>query len=784
MDEVSVDTGIKLFIRKCDAEGPPFASLLDGVPYSESDLRFNIRRISWEGFLPFMNNVGRTWTLKQLEQMGRDYARSHIARATAIVGKIFFSPKDFYKWAYLKGHAPSTFTCISQTFTDLGKNRLQIILQMKDGFAPCKEFFYISKGAIIETPCLIGYPESSVTMRFDGNSAVYDIEYVDDRPIIDLFRRAIRWPFSVWSAGRELKKALESLQASYVEIVEAHNNLEKRIEERTTELRQAQAAKDRIFTNISHEFRTPLTLIQGPVEKMLTEEPRKDVKEQYRMVLRNTRRLLTLVNQLLDLSKLDAGELKLHVREMDIVDLVRGIASSFDSLAVQKGIRFKVLTPDESIVRWFDPDCVVKIVTNLLTNAIKFTNEKDSVVLQISITHPSSQPEVSHLAELTEDKSQISDYIFITVTDTGIGMTANELDRIFDRFYQLDRGRRREYEGTGIGLTLTKELVELHKGEITVSSEPAKGSTFTVMLPLYKEGFKPDESVHTEESIINPKKPTVEIEEPQIHDTKELTEHDDGNLPLLLIVEDNADMRKYMRSCLDHKYRIIEAVNGEDGIEKAIEMIPDMVISDVMMPMMDGFELCNELKTDELTSHIPVILLTAKASVESKLVGLETGADDYITKPFDARELMVRVRNLIEQRKKLRKCFGQDMSFIPKDIVITSTDERFLNRSLEVVKAHISDTKFTADMFAKEMFFSRMQLHRKIKSLTGCSPGKFIRMFRLKMASQLLQNHAGTIAEIANQVGYDEPSHFTEAFRKQFGVPPSEYAKEQENRQK
>jgi len=528
-------------------------------------------------------------------------------------------------------------------------------------------------------------------------------------------------------------------------------------------LREVDRMKSRFFANISHEFRTPLTLIEGPARQILTAETSNDAKENAGMIVKHTGRLLTLVNQLLDLSKIESGEMKLRVQETDIAGIVRGVAAAFESSARRKGMECRVECAEEPVVGLFDRDAVEKVFTNLLSNAFKFTTEGGEVSVVVR-TSQSPRPGV------------ISDHVEISVSDTGIGIPPDQLDKVFDRFYQVDQSQTREQEGTGIGLSLTKELVELHKGEIRVTSEPGRGTTFTVVLPLGKRDLKTHDIVEEEEAAVRPYKRGM-IKEPAITSVRESSSDD---MPTLLIVEDNADMRKYMRTYLD-SYRIIEAVNGEDGVEKAIEAIPDLIISDVMMPRMDGFELCARLKTDEKTSHIPVILLTAKAGTEHKIEGLETGADDYITKPFDARELLVRVKNLIEQRKRLQERFRGAGGFRVKDVAVTSVDERFLNRAMEVVEVHISDASFSTELFAREMFLSRMQLHRKIKALSGRSPWELVRLVRLDRAAQLLRKQAGSVAEIGFQIGYDEPTHFTEAFRKQFGVSPSEYMRQHSN---
>ncbi len=525
----------------------------------------------------------------------------------------------------------------------------------------------------------------------------------------------------------------------------------------TEHLRQIDQMKSRFFTNISHEFRTPLTLIQGPIENLLTHENHEETKRQYRMIQRNSQRLLSLVNQLLDLSKIESGQMKLRASEINIVELVRRVAAMFESLAVQKKIRVASSGLHEPIVGWFDREALEKIVTNLMSNAFKFTPLGGEIGIH-----------VSRLA--TPIKS-----VELIVKDSGIGIPRDKLNRIFDRFYQVDDAHSREHEGTGIGLALTKELVELHKGEITVESEIGRGSTFTLRLPIGKEYFRPDEIMETEKSSGGGQLTTIV----DLEGTESGHASAGDGLPSLLIVEDNGDMREYIRTSLGHNYKIFESLNGVDGIEKARETIPDLVISDVMMPKMDGLRLCEKLKTDERTSHIPVILLTARAATDSKLEGLELGADDYITKPFNAKELLVRVKNLIEQRRKLRERFRRDGPISLKEISITSADERFLKRATGVVETHIAQTGFSTDLFAKEMFLSRMQLHRKIKALTDHSPGEFVRILRLERASQLLRQRTGTIAEIAYQVGFDDPSYFSEAFHKQFGQSPSEFQNRQ-----
>lgn len=377
----------------------------------------------------------------------------------------------------------------------------------------------------------------------------------------------------------------------------------------------------------------------------------------------------------------------------------------------------------------------------------------------------------------------MSGYIQITVSDTGIGIPSDRLDKVFDRFYQVDDSYTREHEGSGIGLALTKELVDLHHGKIEVRSELNKGTTFTVYLPLGKEHFKPEEIVDklSESSELSESLKLTPEEQPS--ESSELSEGFVASsprkaLPLVLIVEDNRDMRSYLQDCLASNYRVIEAVDGADGLHRATDKIPDLIISDVMMPRMDGFQMCERVKSDERTSHIPVILLTARATAESKIKGLELGADDYLIKPFDRAELQVRVRNLIEQRRKLRERFSRDISLPPKEIAVTSYDEKFLLRAIAIIEQHLSNPDFDVTILTREIGMSRMQLHRKLRALTNQSTNKFIRSLRLKKAADLLNQKYGNVAQIAYEVGFNNPAYFAECFRKQFGKLPSEYVRE------
>ncbi len=362
--------------------------------------------------------------------------------------------------------------------------------------------------------------------------------------------------------------------------------------------------------------------------------------------------------------------------------------------------------------------------------------------------------------------------------DTGSGISKENQSRIFDRFYQIDSRQNRSFEGTGLGLSLSKELVELHHGTITLFSEQGKGSTFKVYLPIEKQAFKYHE-ILTENDVTVEDYPL----ENQIHDYQKPDKEDvdpeyekKGNdVVQLLLVEDNQDMRTYIRDCFNEGYNIHEAENGNLGFLTATDKIPDIIISDLMMPELDGIELCGKLKTDERTSHIPVILLTALSSVEDRIKGLETGADDYIAKPFNRQELLTRVQNLTDQRRLLRERFSKEVKIQAKDIAVTSADENFLNKLISFIENNLADPDLNVDSLIEQIHLSRSQLHRKLKALTGLSSTEFIRTIRLKRAAQLLEQHHGTIAETVYAVGFNSLSYFSKCFQKQFNKTPKEY---------
>ncbi len=540
------------------------------------------------------------------------------------------------------------------------------------------------------------------------------------------------------------------------------------------EKEEADKMKSRFFANISHEFRTPLTLILGPAEKIISKVTDVDIIKDAGIIKRNSKRLLQLVNQLLDLSKLEAGKLKLEASNNNIVSFVKGIALSFESLSEEKDITLMILSEKEFIELYFDKEKMIKILSNILSNAFKFTPQDGKIT--VSITESSS-------SRASTPREVSNGFVKIKIKDTGIGIPKEEIPKLFDRFYQVDSSFTKEYEGTGIGLALTKELAELHHGNISVESELGQWTEFTISLPLGKGHLKGDE-VSTKDKQDEPE---MLIEEKKYLFSKNINEDLIENSELsylkddktiILIVEDNYDMREYIKESLDSSYIIEEAVNGEQGLRKAVKVIPDLIISDMMMPKMDGNEMTKILKNDEKTCHIPVIILTARSGQENKLEGLQTGADDYLTKPFDIKELQIRIKNIISIRKKLQEKFGRienkSSQKIEDDKVEFSTiDQKFISKLMDIIEKHISEEDFNIIDFCSELAMSRTQLHRKLKALTGKSASIYIRSVKLSKAKKMIEEQKGNISEIAYSVGFASPAYFTKCFKEEFGYPPS-----------
>ncbi len=565
--------------------------------------------------------------------------------------------------------------------------------------------------------------------------------------LIALVIRA-RFKFSVNRAKLKSQLNFEQLEA-------------KRVKELDT-------VKTQLYTNITHEFRTPLTVILGMAQQVIN-KPTEHFDKGMAMIFRNGQSLLNLVNEMLDLSKLETGKMQLHLVKADIINFLRYIVESFHSLAESQQKQVHFLSEIDSLYLEFDQEKIRQIVSNLLSNALKFTPEKGNIYITV-------------LENIPDKVRQISTLV-IKVKDTGIGIPENQLQHIFDRFYQLDNSYTRKGEGTGIGLALTKELVKLMEGDIIVKSPPTganKGTEFIVSVPLKKISAAEKESFY--EIKNNGNHIYAHQLMPAVFERSDEQHHSER--PLILLVEDNADVVAYTASCLPD-YRLAVARDGREGFEIAGQLIPNLVITDVMMPFVDGFELCRQLRGDEYTSHIPIIMLTAKADMESKIEGLQQGADVYLQKPFNREELLVRIKKLLEMRQSLQHYYlkkaGLTNTILPAEIftegIISDSklEDEFVKKIRTVIEDNLAETSFTVEQLCKLVFMSHSQLYRKLEALTGCSPNKFIRIIRLNKAKALLQKPSNSIASIAMDCGYSDPGYFARVFKQEYQVTPQEW---------
>ena len=503
--------------------------------------------------------------------------------------------------------------------------------------------------------------------------------------------------------------------------------------------------KLRFLTNVSHEFRTPLTLIITPLQRLLEQVKSEKDQKLLEVIDRNARNLLGLVNQLLDFRKLELHGMRYHPSYGNIVAFLSKVMENFEEAFRKKNIEFVFLHEVDQFMLNFDSDKLQKVMMNLFSNALKFTPEKGIVTLKLSV-----------------DKKE--DLVHISVTDTGIGIKKEDLNNIFDRFYQAENNKKLGLSGSGIGLNLAHEMVQLHNGTIRVESEEGAGATFTVSLPV--------------ESVVSEK---AEVHDKPLNDQSEIEpdrEHKSKEKPVVLLVEDNEDFRTFMKETLDDDFVIHEAADGQLGYDKVHNVLPDLIISDVMMPNMDGLELCKKLREDIRTSHIPLILLTARTADEDKIKGLEIGADDYITKPFNMELLLLRVNNLLQKRSKMQKQFQKNVEINPSEVEITSMDEKLIKKAIAIVEDNIEDPGFSVEDFSKELGMSRVYLYKKLTSITGKSPIEFMRIIRLKRGAQLLEKSQRTIAEVAYAVGFNSPRYFSKYFKEEYGMLPTAYVKQ------
>jgi signal transduction histidine kinase/DNA-binding NarL/FixJ family response regulator len=575
--------------------------------------------------------------------------------------------------------------------------------------------------------------------------------------------------FIVLWRSRKLVKEKQALEQIIKDRTREIIEKSKQLEDQSEKLKEMDKVKSRFFANISHEFRTPLTLIMGPLEQMLSGSrgSEREQEKRLKMMLRNSRRLLGLINQLLELSKLDSGKVKLQAGRQNIVPFLKGIAASFEMAAAQNELDLVFHAEAENITLYFDPGKLEEAVCNLIANAVKFTPPGGRISFSVNI-------------------SPGSDFVVISVSDTGPGIPRDQLEHIFDRFYQADSTYEHHRKGSGIGLSIARELVELHHGTIAVHTgeNEGGGAAFTIRLPLGDAHLGPNEILDLSETASGVGEPCKIPAAALMEKEEEDLEPVDDDVPkqtaaaekeIILLVEDSADLRDYMRGALEPHYRVVEAADGEEGVEKAREIIPDLVVSDIMMPKKDGYELCRHIKNDIKTCHIPVVLLTAKASEKDVLQGLETGADDYITKPFNTMLLMARIKNLIDLRRQMQLKLNREMTRRPVEISVSPMDNEFIRDLQEVIEKNLGEPDFNVEELCKKLYMSQSTVYRKIQALTGESPTDFIRSYRLKRAAQLLESGMGSITEVAFEVGFSSRSYFTRCFKEKFHQLPSSF---------
>lgn len=521
-------------------------------------------------------------------------------------------------------------------------------------------------------------------------------------------------------------------------------------------LEEATQAKLVFFTNISHEFRTPLTLLHGPLESILKNEALSEDGSKLAQIMRkNVQVLMKLIDQIIEFRRYENGKMQTYFTLSDLDAFVGDICNSFMELSKKRRIHFSYSAAKEDFTLWFDSDKMEKICYNLLSNAMKFTPENGSVKVHL-------------------DKVQINGeyYVKLTVADTGLGISEQHIHQVFDRFYRVDKN----ISGSGIGLALTKVLVELHNGKIDIESTEGKGSTFYITLPFKQK----DISINEQYPVLNSNTDiSEEILLLEADDNETMTEvaKNDSDKPLVLLVDDNGDVRQYLRSLLHADFEIIEAGNGQQGFLKAMKQVPELIISDVMMDVMDGFELCKQLKENITTSHIPVMLLTACAQDEQRAKGFESGADAYIPKPFNEDLLRIRVRKIVENREKVKAFFQKNLTFGERKENVAEIDKTFITKFRKVIEDNLIDSDLNVDEIGKNLGLSRVQLYRKIKSLTNYAPNELVRIIRLKAAEQLFINSEKTVSEVAYDTGFTSPSYFTKCFKEYFNESPTEYLK-------
>jgi ligand-binding sensor domain-containing protein/signal transduction histidine kinase/DNA-binding response OmpR family regulator len=588
-----------------------------------------------------------------------------------------------------------------------------------------------------------------------------------------------------------LNESLKKLEVSDSEIREQNKQLETKNQQIVLQkdklaklhekVQKVNSQQLNFFTNISHEFRTSLSLIITPLEQLLKNQflsVNKDVKNNLELINKNAGRLLRLINQLMDIRKIESGHLKLQCTPSDIVSYIKDITYSFTPISDINKIRLNFTSSDPAIMVYFDSEKIENIMYNIISNAFKYNSSGGKVdisVRKLETAHDyhDNFGGLTIIDNIRKHHTYESGFVEIKVTDTGIGIDPQKAYQIFQRFNRLDTVESNKIKGTGIGMYLTKELTALHKGSLFLESKPGKGAVFTVLLQLGMDHLQEKEI-----SLID-NNPKLVVAHEMLPSTSDI--HADNNVcndvfdNNILIVEDNLELRALLKDSFSEHFNIIEACNGKDGIEKALEFLPDLILSDIMMPEMDGLTMCKTLKLNPSTSHIPVILLTARSETSHFIEGLETGADDYITKPFNFQLLQAKIRSIVENRCRLKEAFKTTFDPIPKDLIINKQNEEFLHKVVAFVEQEISNPELNVQILAQQMCISRSLLHKKLTAISGHSANDFITSIRLKKSLVLLRELKGSIAEVAYEVGFNDPKYFSRCFKKYFKLSPTEF---------
>ncbi|MFA6084081.1 two-component regulator propeller domain-containing protein [Mucilaginibacter sp.] len=552
----------------------------------------------------------------------------------------------------------------------------------------------------------------------------------------------------------KLKRQFETQQAE----IEAERKIAQEREE-ARRMHQLDLMKIKFFTNVSHEFRTPLSLILSPIDNLIKASDKPNEQNQLATIKRNGKRLLNLVNQLLDFRKMEYNELKLSLKKGDIIHFIKEVSASFKDVAHQKKIQFLIESEISAYVTNFDHDKIERILFNLLSNAFKFTPSGGHISVMLSL---------SAINDDVEGQSMLE----IKVIDTGIGIPKENQEKVFERFFQDDMPENLLNQGSGIGLSITKEFVKMQGGTIQIESEPDYGSCFTISLPV---GQQCDELPVID--AIQEEPLAVILKNPE-------TAPGSARKPTILLVEDNDDLRFYLKDNLKNSFHIIEAVNGKDGWQKALAMHPKLIVSDISMPEMNGIELCKKIKADARTAQIPVILLTALSTEEDQLAGLDSGANDYIVKPFNFEILLSKIHNSLRMQQTFKNTYQKQVDINAQEIDVVSEDQKFLKNTLACIEENITNHNFSVEELSRQMSLSRVSLYKRLLTLTGKTPVDCIRTIRLKRAVQLLEKSQLSIASVAYEVGFNNPTYFSKVFKEEYGTLPSEYVNEYRKREK